>query len=339
MLKEKIADRFLSSAKSIETDRSRCLRMRYNRNSCSECTGMCRSGAITIHEDVHILADNCTECMLCVSACPSDCFDIQSFDFHSVLVRLRRIKNLVPVPVLGCNIKNDLQAHVKTPCLGFLSEEHILSLSVFLDTGLHINMTECGRCKNSFIVDVIEERVKNIKARNLNLPGNISLINDGKNLGYGDAGYDRRGFFSTVKNLTFLQAAEFFERDDTVPASQSYSDKKIPAKREFLNRILAYKKSNNSGLLENYYFTVHASEDCDNCFACVGMCPSGALKVEVTGEGRKLSFSSALCNGCSLCHNFCFRGALRIEKGFSGVNPFEYVSLHISTNDRNTGEY
>ena len=326
MLKEKIIDKALNAGDSIETERSRCLRMRFNQNSCIRCTEQCRSNAISIEEDVSIDFRLCSECMLCVSACPADCFDIKSFDFYSALARLRKIRNSVPVPVLGCNMKRDIQAHVKTPCLGFMSEAHILALSVFMDTGLHINMTGCAECKNRFIAGEIEERFKHIKANNFNLSGNIILITDKKNLNYSDVGYDRRVFFSALKNLTFLRAAELFENDDAIMASQSYSEKKVPVKRELLNRILSYKKADNARLLENYFYTVHASEDCNNCFACIGMCPTGALKIETSGDNRELTFSTHLCNGCGLCRDFCMAGAVNIKNRFSGDNPFEFVS-------------
>jgi hypothetical protein len=117
--------------------------------------------------------------MLCVSACPSDCFDIKSFDFFSVLARLRKIKDLVPVPVLSCNMRRDVQAHVKTPCLGFLSEEHLLALSVFPDSRININMTDCSDCKNAFIADKITERAGRLEEKcSFNISEKIVMIRE-----------------------------------------------------------------------------------------------------------------------------------------------------------------
>jgi ferredoxin len=331
MLKDKIIDRFAASADLIGIDRSRCLRMRFNKNECSQCTGVCRSSAISIREDVSIDFRLCSECMLCVSACPSECFDIKSFDFFSVLARLRKIKDSVPVPVLGCNMRHDVQAHVKTPCLGFLSEEHLLALSVFPDSVIHINMTECGDCKNSFIADKVMERAGRLeKECSFNISEKIVMIKEKKILNYGEVACGRRGFFSAVKNLTFLQAAEIFENNNGVTAPQAYSAKKVPLKRDLLNRVYVFLNGKGSGLMKGCYYTINLTEDCNNCFACIGMCPAGALKISKDDAApvSRLLFNTSLCNGCGLCRDFCFNNALHIKKGFSGMNPLEFAPLN-----------
>ncbi|MCL4477128.1 MAG: hypothetical protein M1508_13045 [Nitrospirae bacterium] len=326
MLKGKIIDKALSTAESIGTDRSRCLRMRFNRNLCSGCTSMCRSGAITIDEDVHILADNCSECMLCVSACPSDSFEIRGSDFYSLLGRLRKIQSSVRTPVLGCNIRTDAACHGKTFCFGFLSEEHVIALSVFMGDTLQIDMTGCADCRNGFIVDVLKKRIERVETKtSLRLSDRIKLVHSKADLDFQEIAYDRRGFFKALKNLTFMQAAGLFDNDDSGEEMRSYSLKKLPFKRELLNRALkVLPEEAGRGLVRNYYYTVGVTENCNNCFACIGMCPAGALKIEETGEGRELFFSSSLCNGCGLCQDFCMTKSVRIEKGFSGDNPFGF---------------
>lgn len=331
MLSDKVIDRIAGTADLIGVDRSRCLRMRFNKNECSECRGVCRSKAINIGEDILIDAALCSECMLCVSACPSDCFKIKSFDYLSVLARLRRINESVPVSVLGCNMRRDLQAHVKIPCIGFLSEEHLLALSVFPVSGVHINMTECGGCDNAFAAEKVIERAGRLEGESsFNISEKIVFIKEKKNLNYRDIAYGRRGFFGAVKNMVFLKAAEIFEDNGADIASQSYSAKKIPLKRDLLNRVYVYLNGEDSRLMKGYFYTVSSNEGCNNCFACVGLCPTGALKVS-RGDASptsRLSFNASLCNGCGLCRDFCFNGALRVEKGFSGKNPFEFVPLN-----------
>jgi len=324
MLKEKIADRFLSSVKSIGTDRSRCLRMRFNRNSCSACTSICRSEAIAIDEDVHILTDNCTECMLCVSACPSDCFEIQGLNFYSLIGRLRKILASVSSPVLGCASSVNTACHVKTSCLGFLSEEHLMSFAAFLEDTLQIDLTGCADCRNGFIVDVLIKRIKSIETKtSLMISHRLKLVKKKEDLIFQEIGYDRRGFFKAIKNMTFLHAAGLFDNDDSGEEPQSYSSKKLPLKRDLLNRtIKVLPEEEYKTLLKRYYYLVTVTEDCNNCFACIGMCPTGALKIESNEDRRDLFFSSALCNGCGLCEGFCINKAVRIEKGFLGENPF-----------------
>lgn len=326
MLQGKIIDTISNTADAIAIDQSRCLRMRFNKNTCSRCIEECRSNAIRIDECVDITRDVCSECMQCVSACPSGCFDIKAMDFYSLIARLKKIGNSVPVTVLGCNKRPDLKAHERTFCFGFLSEEHIIALLVFLDGSLQINLAGCSDCRNGFIVSTIRKRIESVAEKtSLDVHGKINLAEDMSDLKYQDISYDRRGFFSAIKNLTFLQASGFFENDDEVMAPQSYSAKKIPIKRDLLNRVISYRKGNNTALLENYYYTVYINEDCNNCFACVGMCPTGALKIETAGDNRGLSFNTSLCNGCGLCESFCMNNAILTERGFRGHNPFEFA--------------
>lgn len=329
MVKGKIIDKALSTAKSIGTDRSRCLRMRFNRNLCSGCTNMCHSGAITIDEDVHILADNCSECMLCVSACPSDCFDISRLDFYSVIGKLRKVQSSVASPVLGCMTNAKTPSHEKTFCFGFLSEEHIIALAVFMNNQFQIDLSGCESCRNSFIVAAFEKRIADVEVKtSLIISDKIKIVKNKAALKFDEVSYDRRGFFKALKDVTVMQAAGLFCDEDTGEELRSYSVKKLPFKRELLNRSLkVLPEESRHGLLKNYYYAVNAAETCNNCFACIGMCPTGALKIEDKGDDRELFFSASLCNGCGLCRDFCFNSALRIEKGFSGGSPFEFISV------------
>jgi ferredoxin len=327
MLKEKIIDKTLRAGDSIETERSRCLRMRFNRNECGRCLEQCDAGAIGIYEDVKINTDKCTECMLCVSACPSGCFEIIGLDFYSLTGRLRKVQTSVQSPVLGCLSDVKKTAHEKTFCLGFLSEEHIIALYVFLHDPMQIDLSGCTDCRNSFIAGTLESRVAAIEEKtSLPVSEKIMLIRNKAEIDFHAVSYDRRGFFSALKNATFLKASVLFENNSEPVLS--YSAKKLPFKRELLNRAAKLlPEEAQRALFENYYYDAKITGDCNNCFACIGMCPSGALKIEENDSGRELFFSSSLCSGCGLCENFCITRAVGIKKGFPGKNPFEFISL------------
>lgn len=329
MLKEKIIDKALNTDESIEAERSRCLRMRFNQNSCARCIEQCRFNAITIAEDVQIKANKCSECMLCVSSCNSDCFEINGLDFYSLIGKLRKVQSSVGSPVLGCMANAKTPSHEKTFCCGFLSEEHIIALAVFMNNQIQIDLSGCADCRNSFIVAVLEKRIADVEVKtSLMISDKVKIVKNKADLKFNDVSYDRRGFFKALKNVTVMQAAGLFGDEDTGEELRVYSAKKLPFKRELLNRAHRFlPEETQKSLLKNFYYTVNAAETCNNCFACIGMCPTGALKIENRGDDRELFFSTSLCNGCGLCRDFCFNSALHIEKGFSGGNPFEFISL------------
>lgn len=82
---------------------------------------------------------------------------VLTFNFYSVIKRLNDIDS----PVMGCNLKPHLDAHAKIPCLGFLSEEHFIVLSVTIENPLQINLKECSNCRNGFIASFLKKELLN----------------------------------------------------------------------------------------------------------------------------------------------------------------------------------
>lgn len=297
--------------------------MRFNENRCARCVEICPAGAIAIDDDIIVNERLCTGCMLCVSACPTDALDASGQDFFSVLGRLRK----VPAPVLGCSAKPDIAAHVKTRCAGFLSEEHLIALAVFLPVPVQLNLTGCAGCGDSGIVESLNKRWNAVSGKIPRLlSAAIRLVEDAADLDYHDITYDRRGFFTALKNLTFLHASGVLDKSSTDTAATAYSAKMVSVKRELLNRALSCAPGEvRSGIVRHYYHTVDVNERCDGCFACVGMCPSGALKAGEKESAPVLLFNASLCSGCGLCRDFCMNNAVSIERGSDGHNLFDFA--------------
>jgi ferredoxin len=234
----------------------------------------------------------------------------------------------IQAPVLSCHVRPGLVAHEKTVCLGFLSEEHLIALLSFLRNPLQINLTECKDCSNDFIVDVLRERLRSVaKKISLNVFEKLRIVENKADLNYEDVSYDRRGFFRALKNLTAREARVLFDDSGGEECALSYSDKALPARRESLNRSFSVLPQDmRQGLLEHYYYDIEVDETCDDCFACVGMCPTGALKSAEEEPDTMLFFNSSLCTGCGLCESFCMKDAIHLKKGFSGVLPFRFNS-------------
>lgn len=343
MLKEKLIDKFSAGDDLIGIHPARCLRMRFNKNRCSKCIDCCPAGAIRIEGGfLDIDKKTCTECMLCAAACPSGGLEINSFNFYSVLSRLRKVPRM---PVLACNMREDIKAHVNTFCMGYLSEEHLMALLVFLEAPLQLDLIGCKSCKNSFIIDVLKKRLESVN-RNLSreMPGKIILIEDETKLQFQAVPYDRRGFFGAIKKLTMEGAATLLESAADREQTASYGDKVLPLKRRLLNSAVSLMieqkaSSREDGgdeavllreILKNYYYNLVLDDNCNKCFACVGMCPTGALKEQdVSDDGpgdiapRQLLFDASFCNGCGLCSDFCAQSSISIMRGFSVYSPLE----------------
>ncbi|OGW28750.1 MAG: hypothetical protein A2X59_01195 [Nitrospirae bacterium GWC2_42_7] len=327
MFKDKLIGKALASADlQITIDRSRCMRMRFNNNECPVCTSNCHSGAITIGDDIVIDADKCSLCMVCVSECPADCFDLKGGEFFGILARLRKMRDSVTWPVLGCKTDAGNEAHEKTTCLGALSDEHLIALNVFMDRPVQLNLTACAQCKNSFVIDTLKDRIAGIKeTTGIDVSEKAVLIENKADLRFDEVSYDRRGFFSAIKNLTLLGASELFEKEE-VDVIQAYSQKGMPLKRSILNKTIktVMDKDVAARVLKEYAFTIKADATCDNCFSCVGMCPTGALKSRSDESGAGLLFNPSMCIGCALCRDFCLNNSIFMMQGYSGEHYFDH---------------
>ncbi len=299
--------------------------MRFNKSACAICTESCRTKAITIDGGIAIDEGKCTECMQCVSECPSGCFSIADEDFPALLYRLRKNQNSITHSVLGCKHARDTEAHERTSCLGFLSEEHIISLTGYLGKPITLNLTACSGCRNSFIVDTLKERIQSAQMKtSLDVGKRIILAENNEELVFEDVSLDRRGFFQALKTMGFTQVAGLDKAEVEIPAS--YTAKRLPLKRDLLNTVVKKLSAGNvaAGILHNYAFTVNAGSSCTHCFACIGMCPTGALKIKKDVEGPGLLFNPSLCTGCGLCCDFCPAEAVSVYPGYFGNSYFEH---------------
>ena len=289
----------------------------------------CPAGALSIEGGLALNEETCTECLLCVAECPSGGLEIPSLNFYSLISKSGK----TPLPVMGCNARGNSNKHVNinTSCMGFLSEEHLIALLIFLKAPLQLDLTGCKDCKNGFIVDVLKTRLESVLSNfTPHTLDKIILVEDISALKYEDVPYDRRGFFGALKKLAMEGAVNFVDSTSTQKNTQMFSKKTLPFKRNLLNKARSFDNTISKQIIENYYYDLIIDDNCDLCFACRGMCPTGAIK-EFYGSDDdseestppKLLFNSYRCNGCGLCSDFCMQSSISIKKGFLEGNPFE----------------
>jgi len=205
------------------------------------------------------------------------------------------------------------QKRMKEPvALGLFQREHLLAICAFMDKPLQLNLTSCLGCPNSFVIDLLKERIWDIRdSAGIDVSEKVLLIVDKTDLWFEEVNYDRRGFFSAVKNMAFMGASGLFN-DNSGRAAESYSQKKLPMKKTILNAVLkkTSDKEIEAGIMQEYAFSITADAACNNCFSCVGICPTGALKSRRDDTGTALLFNSSICCGCGLCRDFCFNNSI-----------------------------
>ncbi len=262
--------------------------------------------------------------MLCTSVCPSDALIAREVNIFALLERLKQLPN----PVLGCNVRPDLQAHEKTECLGWLGEEYLIAVLVSVPGVLQLNLSACADCQNSFIVDHLKMALELVTANTgIDVSKKIIVVEDRSKLDYREMPHNRRSFFRVLKKRVTQEVRGVITSDSLQRQSCAYSQKKLPIKRDVINHALLCSSDKiRKNILTNYSYDMFTDENCDLCLACVAMCPTGALGVEESHVEERLTFDSSRCNGCQLCAEFCRIHAIQIKKGASQNDLFDAIN-------------
>lgn len=297
------------SRDDLVVDASRCLKMRYSESSCRHCVDICPHGAVSLDELLAINQEHCSGCLLCTAVCPAGAVE-QSSDFSASLARLSR----VPEPVLGC-IRNNAHSNASLACLGGLSEEHLLTLCHALSGTLTLNLTACSECPNSAMIPHLRQRLEVLSALGLMEGGcNIVMAEFAQDICYHDESVGRRSFFKSFRNSLFQSAAVILSTTNEQPDRRTeYAGKRLPARRELLNRIRIKRSLELETLIQKHSDSCISFDDsCTKCQGCVAICPTGALQTELADALP--TFDQSHCTGCRLCCEFCLDGAIQISK-------------------------
>jgi len=296
----------------LVVDASRCLRMRFSESSCRHCIDSCPHGAVTLDGGLDINPELCRGCMLCTSVCPVGALE-QDGDFDACLAKLSK----VPEPVLGC-IRTRECSNATLACLGGLSVEHLLALYHTLTGRLTLNLSTCADCPNSESIPVLKQRLLTISAADLATGTcRINLTESARDIHFRDESLDRRSFFKSLGTTLFRSAATVLsDSDDHNRQRSAYAQKRVPIRRELLNRTRD-NLSQQLAVLAGKHFDSRISynQHCTTCQSCVAICPTGALQT-VLPDSQPI-FNHLLCTGCELCREFCMEGAVRISTGDS----------------------
>jgi ferredoxin len=316
MFGKRAKDKLEGATGTVKVIPSRCLRMRFNKSTCSTCLECCPGEAITLEGGLAVKEDSCTGCMLCASDCPSDALQAEAFSLLGAVAALKKVRS----PVLGCSVAGNTPAHERAPCLGLLSEEHLIALAILIDAPIQLNLTGCAGCVNGPIVAVLRERAKSVAQMTTVDTGKVILVEKEKDLSFDDIHYDRRGFFRAFRNLSIRGTSAVIGGLSDNKPTVSFAQKTLPIKRMLLNSVLSSGAGevHRKAILLHYYYDLSVDETCNLCFACAGACPSGAITMERDRPGDGVMFNPSLCSGCGLCAGFCMLGSITINKGFKG---------------------
>lgn len=298
----------IGSRDDLTVDLSRCLKMRFNESKCRRCVDICPHKAVALDAGLAINPDQCSGCLLCTTVCPVGALESRS-DFSVCLAQLSK----VPEPVLGC-IRTQKSSNAALACLGGLAEEHLLILFHTLAGSLTLNLTSCTDCPNSPMIVQLRQRLDSLaEDRPSGRKCRIVLADAAEDLHYYQEVVNRRSFFKSVGNYLFKGADTIlFPRNEQGQQRSEYGEKRLPIRRELLNRIRHTISPEGEVRIQKHFDSfVSFDNNCTSCQGCVAICPTGALQTE--SSDLPPSFKHLLCTGCGLCSEFCLDGAVELH--------------------------
>ena len=246
--------------------------------------------------------------MACTAACPSGALEVAP-DFR----RIEERRPPTDALILGCT-RHPLDPGIRVPCLGMLSEEHLVYLFASSTEPISLVTASCTECENESAVERVKDRILRLERLTL-LPFADRFPFVTVRPESAERRYDRRSFFTAVKNKVVSQVAGTVASDPESDPERArigvdYSSKRMPQRSRLLAAALALVTPDQERVIGDVLrFRMELSESCDGCFGCVAVCPTGALE----SSSQAPRFNEAACTGCELCSEFCESGAIRIR--------------------------
>jgi ferredoxin len=310
------------AAPTVAFHLKRCLRARLNTNACDDCLTLCKKQAVTLSgRKILFSAENCTDCMACVSGCPNDAFD-SGFDLSVLLDAVQGKDRDTPV-FISCSKAAVYENQVNIPCAGLLSESVLAALHCTAKQEFYLDLHRCADCRNGHVLDLLHERIQGIAAKRGTISGlKIRYVTE-KKFQPDSSSRERRGFLRnaalSLKELGLEASLPFVPQNvrEDRETEKKEEQKEAPATKRLLRQALALPENviQEKELLYSYFYTVTADSRCDLCPLCTGICPTGALKRRTEGNEKVLAFIGSACSGCGLCESFCRKKALTVRPG------------------------
>jgi len=295
----------------------RCLRKRLNTNNCSRCLESCSSGGLYLRGREIVLDKNCcTGCMRCVAVCPQDALT-STFDADGLLAYLDQKTDVR----ISCGRQRRFHPdEVIVPCTGVLSKPVLAAMGFRASGSVIFNLAGCVECPNHQSSEVFKKDLFEV-VDTLSDVLKSDLIISETNREADLAETDRRSYLTNLRNSFSKASKSHFTFEVKSVEPEPAGSRRLPQKTKLVQDIIRRGDAvSRKRLLSLFGNSLSVNQECTCCPLCKGICPTGAIKIERSEQGKKIKFQMLNCSGCGLCVEFCRKDALILENGFSG-NP------------------
>lgn len=314
---------------------TRCVNRKQRRLPCTICKDICPEGVFQQKRGEPPAWNRCTNCNLCVSACPSRCVTPSG----DTLERYLDGYDGSGVVRLGCWKESEF-CKIKEQCIGAIPWEFITYLALRMKVDLFVR--NCADCSNENGKKLCQDNL--VKAQRF-LKGtpwetNLTVIRTEEDIPQREAqNYSRRELLTKMKNSALLAAMKLvptleeedvdgflFRRLLNRQVQVIYDQVQLQnqqAQQEYEERLEKLESEGQTSQMVpvpksvKVPFTVQLPKLTDHCYGC-GMCSQFCPQDAITCSGEKDGKRSVYivpwkCTGCGVCQAVC------INKGIEGL--------------------
>jgi ferredoxin len=319
----------LNQGSTISVSPGKCRRVRLRTSTCRRCVEICPDDAITLDPGPQI-SDTCTECGLCVRACPTEVFESALYRDEYLLDQA--ISHLDNSPARGgpkmlsirCErADSPIAGAVRVSCLGTVGKNVLFGAALAGFNEVTLIRGSCSRCHLKPAEDLVRDSIRRAGAlaRGAGL-GEISFVTV-KREKVTRAPVGRREMFADIADRvrTGVRAVSpggegsFREQVSREPGLRRDDGAGGSPGRTFLRTLLRGESWEGACPTafdnESPWARVTVDEDgCTACGICVSVCPTDAIEITERGENQVLLLRPSACTNCSLCREACIEGVL-----------------------------
>jgi ferredoxin len=307
---------FVQKKELFSFNATRCLRNEYFHNDCRICIDLCPKNAIdVVRNKLTIFNNECIECAGCIGSCPTESFEIESFDPNEFCASFANNEN------------KEISCKSTTPCLGVFDTDHFLVMALRSDGLPRCDLSHCEGCplnSDGNMEQTIRSHISYANDFLLQIGADKTIEIVEKKLD-DQEGMTRRALF----RKGFEKAKEAMIQEVVKPQKSMTSshhaqpDMRMPLKRillknslkEFVGSMSETRFADNSPLFFNKVISFDA---CTNCGDCTQFCPTDALFP--TSDKQGIYFAQGKCIGCGICEHICKTNAISPTDGFDMVS-------------------
>ncbi len=319
-----------------------CTHLISPKSACHSCVQHCPTKSISFSKKQIEIDENCLECGICSTVCPTNALLLIRPPLNQVISELVHQCEQNDIVYLNCERMPFLDRHVTSftvPCLGMIPREAwVTVMSKCQNLTIYFSDAGCSSCEIITGERVWKEELhagETMAGCSMKFMSTINPSGEKKHFDKNRRAFIS-SFFNEIKATNKLAIKELLGSSEIL----SYQEKrrentlsKVKRELEEVSHQLYEKMTNESALpyMNKRAFLMNQlqeneslqkqrdirlpaiTDDCNFCGACTILCPTDALKMETENNRQSITLQPAKCLDCSLCEDICFTKSIQLK--------------------------